>query len=61
VNAPVESVTFEKSGHGFTDPEEATDYYRRVEAFLAAHNPSGTAPPPTAAATMPPPPPAAVH
>jgi dipeptidyl aminopeptidase/acylaminoacyl peptidase len=48
VHAPVESVFFEKSGHGFTDSTEAMDFYRRVEAFLAAHNPTGT-PPPAAA------------
>lgn len=45
VHAPVESIFFQRSGHGFTDTGEAADYYRHVEAFLAAHNPSGTAPP----------------
>ena len=49
VHAPVESVFFQKSAHGFTDAAEAADYYHRVEAFLAAHNPSGTAPPLAAA------------
>jgi dipeptidyl aminopeptidase/acylaminoacyl peptidase len=45
VHAPVESVFFDKAGHGFNDAAEATDFYRRVEAFLAAHNPAGTQPP----------------
>lgn len=44
VHAPVESVNFPKSGHGVTDAGERADYFRRVEAFLAAHNPSGTTP-----------------
>jgi dipeptidyl aminopeptidase/acylaminoacyl peptidase len=44
VHAPVESVVYPKSGHGFSDAGEAADFYRRVEAFLAAHNPA-TAPP----------------
>lgn len=48
LHTPVESVFFEKSGHGFTDAGEAADYYRRVEAFLATHNPSGTSSPPAA-------------
>jgi dipeptidyl aminopeptidase/acylaminoacyl peptidase len=45
VHAPVESVFYPKSAHGFSDASEAADFYRRVETFLAAHNPSGTAPP----------------
>ena len=48
VHGPVESVFFDKAGHGFSDVAEAADYYHRVEAFLAAHNPSGTASPPSA-------------
>lgn len=54
--ANVESVFYPKSGHGFTDATEAADYYRRVEAFLAAHNPAGTAPaaPQVAAPATPP-------
>jgi len=51
--AVVESIFYAKSGHGFTDPSEAADYYRRVEAFLAAHNPSGSAPPTAASAEAP--------
>ena len=43
--ANVESVFYPKSGHGFTDAGEAADFYRRVEAFLAAHNPAGPAGP----------------
>ena len=39
-HAPVESVFFPKSHHGFTDAAEAADYFRRVEAFLARHNPA---------------------
>ena len=45
----VESVFYPKSAHGFTDAGEAADFYRRVEAFLAAHNPAG----PAAAPAMP--------
>jgi dipeptidyl aminopeptidase/acylaminoacyl peptidase len=36
----VESVFYPKSGHGFTDAAESADYMRRVEAFLARHNPA---------------------
>jgi dipeptidyl aminopeptidase/acylaminoacyl peptidase len=39
-HADVESVFYPKSGHGFTDPDESADYLRRVEAFLARHNPA---------------------
>jgi dipeptidyl aminopeptidase/acylaminoacyl peptidase len=46
--ANVESVFYPNSAHGFTDAGEAADFYRRVEAFLAAHKPAG-APPPAAA------------
>ena len=42
-NASVESVFYRKSGHGFTDRNEAADYNRRVAAFLARHNPAGGA------------------
>jgi len=40
----VESVFYPKSGHGFTDVTESADYMRRVEAFLARHNPADPAP-----------------
>jgi dienelactone hydrolase len=43
LHAPVESVFFPKSHHGFTDAAEAADYFRRVEAFLTLHNPAGAA------------------
>lgn len=46
-NATVESVFYRKSAHGFTDQNEAFDYYRRVAAFLARHNPADGAAPPT--------------
>ncbi|MGQ0659398.1 alpha/beta hydrolase family protein [Sphingosinicella sp.] len=46
-NAPVETVYYRKSGHGFTDSVEAADYYRRVAAFLAQHNPADGAARPT--------------
>jgi dipeptidyl aminopeptidase/acylaminoacyl peptidase len=39
--ANVEVVFYPKSGHGFTDAQEAADYLRRVEAFLRRHNPAG--------------------
>ena len=38
--ANLETVTYPKSGHGFTDAGESTDWMRRVEAFLARHNPA---------------------
>ena len=39
--AAVESVFYPKSGHDFTTEEESADFLRRVEAFLARHNPAG--------------------
>lgn len=39
-SASVESVFYRRSGHGFTDRNEAADYNRRVAAFLARHNPA---------------------
>ncbi|MGE0180573.1 MAG: alpha/beta fold hydrolase [Sphingomonas sp.] len=36
----VSSVFYPKAGHGFSNPEESIDYLRRVEAFLAQHNPA---------------------
>ena len=44
--APPESVFYPHEGHGFTRAEDSVDFLRRVEAFLAAHNPAGTTPPP---------------
>jgi dipeptidyl aminopeptidase/acylaminoacyl peptidase len=46
---PVESVFFPKSGHGFSDASEAADWMRRVESFLAQHNPAGPPPAPAVA------------
>jgi len=41
--ANVESVIYPKAGHNFTDASESVDFLRRVEAFLARHNPAGAA------------------
>jgi len=38
--ANVESVFYGKSGHQFATTEDSADFMRRVEAFLARHNPS---------------------
>ena len=38
--AELESVFYEEAGHGFTRPEDSLDFLRRVEAFLARHNPA---------------------
>lgn len=38
--AAVESVFYPQAEHGFTRPEDQADFLRRVEAFLARHNPS---------------------
>jgi dipeptidyl aminopeptidase/acylaminoacyl peptidase len=38
--ANVESVFYPKAEHGFTEPADSIDYLRRVEAFLARHNPA---------------------
>lgn len=35
--APVELVTYDLEGHGFINPVNRTDYYRRVGAFLQRH------------------------
>jgi dipeptidyl aminopeptidase/acylaminoacyl peptidase len=37
----VEPVIYPKSGHDFGEADEREDYLRRVEAFLARHNPAG--------------------
>jgi dipeptidyl aminopeptidase/acylaminoacyl peptidase len=36
----VESVFYPQAVHGFTRPEDSADYLRRIEAFLARHNPA---------------------
>ena len=38
--ANVESVFYPRSGHDFASSEESADFLRRVEAFLARHNPA---------------------
>jgi acetyl esterase/lipase len=53
---PPESVFYPQEAHGFTKPQDSIDFLTRVEAFLTAHNPAGTAPP--AARTPQPPAPA---
>jgi dipeptidyl aminopeptidase/acylaminoacyl peptidase len=44
--AAVDSVFYPEAGHGFTRPEDSIDYLRRVEAFLARHNPADARPEP---------------
>jgi dipeptidyl aminopeptidase/acylaminoacyl peptidase len=34
-------VIYPKSGHDFGQADEREDYLKRVEAFLARHNPAG--------------------
>lgn len=46
-NAGVESVFYPEAEHGFTRPQDSIDFLRRLETFLARHNPAG-APPATA-------------
>lgn len=36
----LESVFYPKAGHAFTTAEERADWLRRIEAFLARHNPA---------------------
>jgi dipeptidyl aminopeptidase/acylaminoacyl peptidase len=36
---PYEWAVYSGEGHGFLKPENRLDYYRRMEAFLAKHNP----------------------
>jgi dipeptidyl aminopeptidase/acylaminoacyl peptidase len=38
----VESIFYPKSGHGFSDASESADWMRRIETFLAQHNPAGS-------------------
>ncbi|HYI48340.1 MAG TPA: S9 family peptidase [Allosphingosinicella sp.] len=51
---PMESVFYPEAGHGFTRPQDSADFLRRVEVFLARHNPAAAPPP-----ESPPPAPAA--
>lgn len=41
---PVEAVFYPQAGHSFTRPEDTVDFLRRVESFLARHNPAENAP-----------------
>jgi len=50
-NARVESVFYPEGGHGFTRAQDSIDFLRRLEAFLARHNPAGAAPAAAAPAT----------
>jgi dipeptidyl aminopeptidase/acylaminoacyl peptidase len=43
-NFGVESVFYAEAGHGFTRPQDSADFLRRLEAFLARHNPAAAAP-----------------
>jgi dipeptidyl aminopeptidase/acylaminoacyl peptidase len=43
-NVVLESVFYPEAGHGFTQPQDSADFLRRVEAFLARHNPAGAPP-----------------
>ena len=43
--ASVDSVFYPEAGHGFSRPEDSGDFLRRVEAFLARHNPADAAAP----------------
>jgi dipeptidyl aminopeptidase/acylaminoacyl peptidase len=49
-NAGVESVFYPEAEHGFTRPEDSADFLRRLEAFLARHNPAAAASTPATAA-----------
>ncbi len=35
-----ESVTYDNEGHGWRNPENRADWYRRMEKFLGEHNPA---------------------
>ena len=39
-NATLESIFYPEAGHGFSKPSDSADFMRRVEAFLARHNPA---------------------
>ncbi len=38
---PHDYVVYDGEGHGFSKPENAADFLKRVEKFLAQHNPAG--------------------
>lgn len=40
-SAPVESIFYPNAGHDFTDAGERANWFRRIDAFLARHNPAG--------------------
>lgn len=46
----VESIFYPEAGHGFSRPQDSADFLRRVEAFLARHNPAEVAAPAAPAA-----------
>lgn len=52
-NAVVESVFYPEAGHGFTRAQDSVDFLRRLEAFLARHNPAGPVPATAAPAAAP--------
>lgn len=52
-NAALESVFYPEAGHGFSKPSDSADFMRRIEAFLARHNPSGPAPAAAVASSAP--------
>jgi dipeptidyl aminopeptidase/acylaminoacyl peptidase len=47
--ATIESVFYPEAGHGFSRTQDQADFLRRVEAFLARHNPADAAPAPAPA------------
>ncbi|MFN3944051.1 MAG: alpha/beta fold hydrolase [Allosphingosinicella sp.] len=51
--ARVESVFYPEAAHGFGRPEDSIDFLRRVEAFLALHNPADGPAPAAAPAAAP--------
>ncbi len=40
-NGNFEYVAYPKEGHGFSDPANQKDWFDRLDAFLAKHNPAG--------------------
>ncbi len=40
-NANFEYIVYPKEGHGFSDPANRQDWFDRLDAFLAKHNPAG--------------------
>jgi len=49
----MDSVFYPEAAHGFTRPQDSVDFLRRVETFLARHNPAGPAPAPAMPAAAP--------